>query len=529
VTAGRRTWVLAVAGCAAVAVASLAVPATLGYDPWAWLVWGREVGRWSLDTTGGPSWKPLPVAVTALLAPLPELAAPVYAVLARTAALLCVVAVAALARRLGGRWAAVVAAAALWLSPDGDPRFLRLVLEAHEAPWSAALAVAAGGAHLAGRHHRTLAALWALSMLRPEAWPFLLAHVAWTSGALARLDAALPVSRARRSARSDRWASPQRRSSTALALAALASVPLAWFVPDWIGSGSPLHGAGAAQVLADVSVGRRLLDGAATLATVVPLPVWALAAVAVLGSRSRGADAGTGRSVGSAGGNAATDRSVRSAGWDVATDRSVRSAGGNAATDRSVRPGAPPERVLAGAAAAWSVLVLAMAVAGGYAAISRFFLPAAALVCVLAGLGLADVVARVRATPVPAVALALLAGVLVAPRVLGLVDVVDEVTRRGALEADLDDVIGAAGGSERLTRCGEVGVTGTTLLRSAVAWKLDLPLSLVQLLPEDGTGTMLVRTGRAEARALAVPGTVEIARSERWVAVAARCPAALDP
>ena len=42
---------------------------------------------------------------------------------------------------------------------------------------------------------------------------------------------------------------------------------------------------------------------------------------------------------------------------------------------------------LAGVAAAWSVLVVAMSAVLGYAALSRFLLPAAALVCVLAGVG----------------------------------------------------------------------------------------------------------------------------------------------
>jgi hypothetical protein len=37
------------------------------------VVWGREIAHVSLDTTGGPSWKPLPVAFTTVLAPLSKL------------------------------------------------------------------------------------------------------------------------------------------------------------------------------------------------------------------------------------------------------------------------------------------------------------------------------------------------------------------------------------------------------------------------------------------------------------------------
>src|SRR6187401_3469079 len=39
------------------------------YDAWAWLVWGREIPDLALDTTAGPSWKPLPVMITTLLSP----------------------------------------------------------------------------------------------------------------------------------------------------------------------------------------------------------------------------------------------------------------------------------------------------------------------------------------------------------------------------------------------------------------------------------------------------------------------------
>ena len=40
------------------------------YDPWAWLLWGREVADGTLSTAEGPAFKPLPVAVATLLAPL---------------------------------------------------------------------------------------------------------------------------------------------------------------------------------------------------------------------------------------------------------------------------------------------------------------------------------------------------------------------------------------------------------------------------------------------------------------------------
>ncbi len=42
------------AGCVVVAVISLLGPSEPSYDPWAWLVWGREMTHLGLDTTFGP-------------------------------------------------------------------------------------------------------------------------------------------------------------------------------------------------------------------------------------------------------------------------------------------------------------------------------------------------------------------------------------------------------------------------------------------------------------------------------------------
>ena len=54
--------------CLALAALSAAVlPTVPSYDPWSWIVWGREIVNPHLgfSTGGGPSWKPLPVIFTA--------------------------------------------------------------------------------------------------------------------------------------------------------------------------------------------------------------------------------------------------------------------------------------------------------------------------------------------------------------------------------------------------------------------------------------------------------------------------------
>ncbi|HSD77936.1 MAG TPA: hypothetical protein VLA98_11040, partial [Solirubrobacteraceae bacterium] len=47
---------------------SFLFPSAPTYDPWAWIVWGREVVHLDLSTVDGPSWKPLPMLFTTPLA-----------------------------------------------------------------------------------------------------------------------------------------------------------------------------------------------------------------------------------------------------------------------------------------------------------------------------------------------------------------------------------------------------------------------------------------------------------------------------
>ena len=240
---------LVVGGCVLVAVATLPLPAALGYDPWAWMVWGREVGRLSLDTTGGPSWKPLPVLGTTVVAPAGDLAPTLWLVVARTAGLLALVGAARVGTRLAGPWAGGLAAGLLLLTPDAEARYLRLVAEGHSAPITAALVLWAWDRHLAG-HHRTALVLGALLGLdRPEAWPFLGLYMAWLW-----------------------WRQPGARP---LVVGVAVALPVLWFGADWWGSGQALHGAEVAQV--DAQDTDRLPTGLRRAAESVPLVVWAAA------------------------------------------------------------------------------------------------------------------------------------------------------------------------------------------------------------------------------------------------------------
>src|SRR4051795_12628008 len=77
-------------------------PSAPTYDPWAWIVWGREILHLDLSTLEGPSWKPLPVLLTTPFALFGPLAPDLWLYVARAGAIAGVVLAFRLARRLGG-------------------------------------------------------------------------------------------------------------------------------------------------------------------------------------------------------------------------------------------------------------------------------------------------------------------------------------------------------------------------------------------------------------------------------------------
>jgi hypothetical protein len=251
------------AACLALAAVSLLLPWALAFDPWAWLVWGREAGRLELDTAGGPSWKPLPVVATTVLAVAEEAAPALWLVLARAGGLLAVAGAAVLAGRLAGPVAALAAAAAMALS---DWWLFNTALGNSEGLLAAAVLWAAV-AHLAGRHRAALALLLAAGLLRPEAWPFLGVYALWL------------------------WRSGRERLP--LLAAALLPVPLLWFGPDVLGAGGALGASDAARgtaspqsaVYADLPALEVLLDFAELLT--IPALLAAAAGVVLGGTTER--------------------------------------------------------------------------------------------------------------------------------------------------------------------------------------------------------------------------------------------------
>jgi hypothetical protein len=243
----RRVLVLAllVAG-----LSLLLVRPAPSYDPWAWLLWGDQVASGRLSTLEGPSFKPLPVAVCAVLAPLGAAAPWLWVLLARTAAVLAVLLVFGAGRRLAGGSVvagALAAVGVLWCGP-----YLELAAAGASEGFVLALALAGVEAGRTGHSRWALACGVAAGLVRVETWPFLLVAgvVAWR----------------------------RRPQDRPLLVAAALVVPLAWIVPEVLGSGQALRSATRARVpnpgqpgLADVPV---LASLRAALA--LPLaPLWA--------------------------------------------------------------------------------------------------------------------------------------------------------------------------------------------------------------------------------------------------------------
>jgi hypothetical protein len=189
------------------------VPSAPTYDPWAWIIWGREILHLDLSTVDGPSWKPLPVLLTTPFALFGGLAPDLWLFVARAGAIAGVVMAFRVARRLGGVPAGAAAAAAYAIAPWT----LRNAALGNSEGLLVALALGAVDRHLAGRpKHAFLLGLGA-ALLRPEAWPFLGLYGLWLL-----------------------WREPAVRK---LVIAGFVALPLLWLLPELWGSGDLLRAA----------------------------------------------------------------------------------------------------------------------------------------------------------------------------------------------------------------------------------------------------------------------------------------------
>ncbi len=209
--------------CVVLASLTLLIADQPSYDVYAWLNWGRQIAHGGLDTTGGPSWKPLPVLATTGLSVLGDDAARLlWLVLARTAGLLALVLAFRLARGLSGIVGGVVACAGLATATD-------VAMFCSRGTSEALLVALVLGAVLLLLDDRRLSACGLIvlaALLRPEVWPLMAAGGLWLV-----------------------WSAPTRRAR-AHRLAALTGagvlVLAAWLLPEQLGSGEALRAASRA-------------------------------------------------------------------------------------------------------------------------------------------------------------------------------------------------------------------------------------------------------------------------------------------
>jgi len=394
---------LVIGGALALAAVSLLAPSIPSYDPFAWVVWGRELLKpgQTFGLAGGPSWKPLPVLFTAPFSLAGSAAPSLWLLVARTGALLALAGAFALGLRLAGVWAGLVAAAGLLLTQD----FTSLAWRGASEPLLMACVLWAVERHLAGRRG---SAFWlgvAAALIRPEVWPFLVLYALW------------------------RWRETERREQAAM-IGGLLLVPLLWFGPPGL-IGDPFSASShAANYNGDTgsNPGWTALKRGLGLALA---PLWVAALVAV-----------------------------------------------------ALRPRDRVVRAVAIGAVAWLALVVVMTI-GGYPGLARFMLPAAAIACVLAGVGAVELTRRAAGaggTALGAIAAVALLAVGVAFAV-GPARTEVHHTRTAIdaarLQHQLTRAIAAAGGRSRVLACGAIAVNHTA--QTALAWKLDVPLDRVAL------------------------------------------------
>jgi hypothetical protein len=395
-----RPWKLLLLACLVLAAIAHYLPAGPTYDPWAWIIWGREVAHLDLDTRKGPSWKPLPVFFTTPFSLAGDRAAPeLWLLVAQTGGLLAFAFTYRLAARLAGWPAGLFAAGCLVLADE----FIRNFARGNSEGLLVGLCLWAVERHLDGRRRDAFLLGVAAGLLRPELWPFLFAYGLWLM-----------------------WTDPR---AWLLVLGSGVFTLVAWFVPEYIGSGDIMRAASRARdpnpdsaAFADFPFVETFRRSGAVL--MVPILVGAVIAL----TRA----------------------------W-IARDR---------------------VRLIVGAVALALMVAVAAMTQAGFAGNLRYVALPAALVCVLAGAGWVELVCGARARFSRGAALGLTALLLAAAAPFVANDVgkletdLDVVRAESELYDRLPPIIAKSGGAAALLRCGPVYAPPFEV--QAVAWAMHV-------------------------------------------------------
>lgn len=221
----------------AVGALSLLFPSTPSYDPWSWIIWGREILHGHLNTTYGPSWKPMPVIFTTVFSLFGKAAPNLWLMVARAGAFGTLIMCFRLAARVtwwlreraaldrGGRLVdavpAVIAGLIAIVGVAGSASFgINSILGYSEGVMIFSVLVAFER-HLDGHPRQAFAIAMVAALDRPETWVFWGPYGLWLM-----------------------WRDPGSRTLV-IGLAVL--VLLLWFVPQKLGGGSFSSGVSRAQ------------------------------------------------------------------------------------------------------------------------------------------------------------------------------------------------------------------------------------------------------------------------------------------
>ncbi len=182
-----RAWPALAIAVAVVLLATLVVlwaRTRPGYDPYGWLVWGRQTIRGALDTNAAPSWKPLPYLFTLPYALFGHFQLWLWMITSVAISLSGVVFAARIAYRLTDappdrRYAAYAAGAFAGLALLGITDYAHYVLSAQSDPLIVSLCLGAVDCHISKRPRWAFVLLVLASLGRPEVWPFIALYAIW--------------------------------------------------------------------------------------------------------------------------------------------------------------------------------------------------------------------------------------------------------------------------------------------------------------------------------------------------------------
>jgi hypothetical protein len=155
-----------------------------GYDPYGWLVWGYQTIHLNLNLGGAPSWKPLPLLLTAPFALFGHYELWLWMFASVATSLSGCVFAARIAYRLvgtddGDKRPAIVAAVFAGAGLLGIENYMHIVLSVQSDPMITTLFLAAWDAYLSGHERLAFVVGCVAGLGRPEVWSTLAPFTVW--------------------------------------------------------------------------------------------------------------------------------------------------------------------------------------------------------------------------------------------------------------------------------------------------------------------------------------------------------------